>query len=84
VVRKLNPDAKMVRFTQLRWNAIFVGDSSRLLSAVLDHLGIKKDFFTVLMYTQVRNLIHMLTEGDLGRDCVLNRRRMGSISLYAR
>ena len=48
VVRKLNPDAKMVRFTQLRWCAIFVENSSRLLSAILDHLGIEQDFSTVL------------------------------------
>ena len=48
VVRKLNPDAKMVRFTQLRWSAIFVENSSRLLSTILDHLGIEQDFSTVL------------------------------------
>ena len=48
VVRKLNPDAKMVRFTQLRWSSIFVQNSSRLLSAILDHLGIEQDFSTVL------------------------------------
>jgi IS4 transposase len=48
VIRKLNPDAKMVRFTQLRWSAIFVENSSRLLSAILDHLGIEQDFSTVL------------------------------------
>jgi IS4 transposase len=48
VVRKLNPDAKMVRFTQLRWSTIFVENSSKLLSAILDYLGIKHDFSTVL------------------------------------
>jgi putative transposase len=48
VIRKLNPDAKMVRFTQLRWSTIFVENSSRLLSAVFDHLGIVQDFSTVL------------------------------------
>jgi IS4 transposase len=48
VVRKLNSDAKMVRFTQLRWSAIFVENSSRLLSAILDYLGIEHDFSTVL------------------------------------
>jgi IS4 transposase len=48
VVRKLNPDAKMVRFTQLRWSAIFVENASRLLSAILDYLGIEQDFSTVL------------------------------------
>jgi putative transposase len=47
-VRKLNPDAKMVRFTQLRWSNIFIQNSSRLLSAILDHLGIEQDFSTVL------------------------------------
>jgi len=48
VVRKLNPDAKMVRFTQLRWSNIFVQNSSRLLSAILEFLGIEQDFSTVL------------------------------------
>ena len=48
VVRKLNPDAKMVRFTQLRWSNIFVQNSSRLLSAIMDYLGIEQDFSTVL------------------------------------
>lgn len=48
VIRKLNPDAKMVRFTQLRWSTIFIENSSRLLSAILDYLGIEQDFFTVL------------------------------------
>ena len=48
IVRKLNPDAKMVRFTQLRWSSIFVQNSSRLLSAILDHLGIEHDFSTVV------------------------------------
>ena len=48
VVRKLNPDAKMVRFTQLRWCNIFVQNSSRLLSAILEYLGIAQDFSTVL------------------------------------
>jgi len=48
IVRKLNPDAKMVRFTQLRWSNIFIENSSRLLSAIFDYLGIKHDFSTVL------------------------------------
>ena len=48
VIRKLNPDAKMVRFTQLRWSTIFVENSSRLLSTVFDYLGIVQDFSTVL------------------------------------
>jgi putative transposase len=48
IIRKLNPDAEMVRFTQLRWSTIFVENSSRLLSAILNHLGIEQDFFTVL------------------------------------
>ena len=48
VVRKLNSDAKMVRFTQLRWSNIFVQNSSRLLSAIMDYLGIEQDFSTVL------------------------------------
>jgi putative transposase len=48
VVRKLNPDKKMVRFTQLRWSNIFIENSSRLLSAIFDYLGIGQDFFTVL------------------------------------
>jgi putative transposase len=48
VVRKLNPDAKMVRFTQLRWSNIFVQNSSRLLSAIMEYLGLEQDFSTVL------------------------------------
>lgn len=48
VVRKMNPGVKMVRFAQLRWCNIFVQNSSRLLSAIMEHLGIEQDFFTVL------------------------------------
>ncbi len=48
VIRKLNPDAKMVRFTQLRWSNIFIENSSRLSTAILNYLGIEQDFFTVL------------------------------------
>jgi len=48
VVRKLNLDAKMVRFTQLRWSNIFIENSSRLSSAIFDYLGLKHDFSTVL------------------------------------
>ena len=48
IVRKLNPDAKMVRFTQLRWSNIFVQNSSRLLSAIMEYLGLEQDFSTVL------------------------------------
>ena len=33
------------------------------------------------MCTQVRHLIRMSTENDLGRDCGLNRRRMLAIEL---
>ena len=39
---------KMVRFTQLRWSNIFVQNSSRLLSAIMEYLGLEQDFFTVL------------------------------------
>jgi IS4 transposase len=48
IIRKLNPDAKMARFTQLRWSTIFVENSSRLLTAILGYLGIEHDFITVL------------------------------------
>lgn len=48
IVRKLNPDAKMVRFTQLRWSNIFVQNSSRLLSVIMEYLGLEQDFSTVL------------------------------------
>ncbi|OPX88195.1 MAG: hypothetical protein A4E52_01277 [Pelotomaculum sp. PtaB.Bin013] len=48
IVRKLNPDAKMVRFTQLRWSNIFFQNSSRLLSAIMEYLGLEQDFSTVL------------------------------------
>jgi putative transposase len=48
IVRKHNPDAKMARFTQLRWSSIFIQNSSRLLSAILDYLGIEQDLSTVL------------------------------------
>ncbi len=48
IVRKMNPGVKMVRFAQLRWCNIFVQNSSRLLSAIMEHLGIEHDFFTVL------------------------------------
>jgi IS4 transposase len=48
IIRKLNPGADMARFTQLRWSIIFAERSSLLLSAILEYLGIKQDFATVL------------------------------------
>ena len=48
-IKELETENKeMVRFTQLRWSNIFVQNSSHLLSAILDYLGIEHDFSTVL------------------------------------
>lgn len=41
VVRALNPEAKMARFTTLRWSNIFTENASSLLAGVLQHMGLE-------------------------------------------
>jgi putative transposase len=48
IIRRLNPRAKMVRFTQLRWSIIFSEKASRILIAVLQYLGLDTSFATSL------------------------------------
>jgi len=48
IIRRLNPGAKMVRFTQLRWSTIFSEKASRILTAVLQYLGLDTSFVTSL------------------------------------
>ena len=48
IIRRLNPGAKMVRFTQLRWGTIFSEKASRILTAVLEYLGLDTSFVTSL------------------------------------
>ena len=46
IIRRLNPRAKMVRFTQLRWSNVFSENASRLLTAVLQYLGLDTSLAT--------------------------------------
>jgi putative transposase len=48
IIRRLNPGAKMVRFTQLRWSTIFSEKASCILTAVLQYLGLDTSFVTSL------------------------------------
>jgi putative transposase len=48
IIRRQNPGAKMVRFTQLRWSTIFSEKASRILTAVLQYLGLDTSFVTSL------------------------------------
>jgi putative transposase len=44
IIRRLNPEAKMVRFTQLRWSTIFTEKAGLLLNALLRYLGMEQSF----------------------------------------
>ena len=46
IIRRLNPRAKMVRFTQPRWSNVFSENASRLLTAVLQYLGLDTSLAT--------------------------------------
>ena len=41
VLRALNPEVKMARFTTLRWSNIFTENASSLLASVLSHMGLE-------------------------------------------
>jgi len=41
IVRKLNPDKQIARFTQMRWSNVFVESSHEILHEVLCYLGVK-------------------------------------------
>ena len=46
MIRRLNPRANMVRFTQLRWSNIYSESASRILNAVLQFLGLETSLIT--------------------------------------
>jgi putative transposase len=46
IIRRLNPGAKLVRFTQLRWSNIFSENASHLLTAVLQYQGLATSLIT--------------------------------------
>jgi putative transposase len=46
ITRSLNPGAKLVRFTQIRWSNLFSENASRLLTAVLRYLGLDTSLVT--------------------------------------
>jgi len=46
IIRRLNPDAKMVRFTHLRWGTIFSEKSGFQLMAILRFLNLEDSFDT--------------------------------------
>lgn len=48
LIRRLNPKAKIARFTQLRWANSFAENSSYLLSNILDYLGLKVSSRTLI------------------------------------
>jgi len=41
IIRKLNPDKQMARFTQLRWSNVFIESSQEILHDILCYLGAK-------------------------------------------
>jgi len=46
MIRRLNPKANVVRFTQLRWSNIYSESASRILNAVLQFLGLDTSLIT--------------------------------------
>jgi putative transposase len=46
IMRRRNPGAKLVRFTQLRWSNLFSENAGRILNAVLQHLGLDTSLMT--------------------------------------
>jgi IS4 transposase len=46
IIRRLNPRANVVRFTQLRWSNIYSESASRILNAVLQYLGLDTSLIT--------------------------------------
>ena len=48
LLRRLNPKAKMARFTQLRWANSFAENSSYLLSNIINYLGLKISSMTLI------------------------------------
>jgi len=51
VVRALNPEANMARFTTLRWSNIFTENASSLLASVLSHMGLETSLKTSLEFS---------------------------------
>jgi putative transposase len=46
IIRRLNPGANMVRFTQIRWSNIYSESSNQILNAVLHYLGLETSLMT--------------------------------------
>jgi putative transposase len=46
IMRRRNPGAKLVRFTQLRWSNLFSENAGRILNAVLQYLGLDTSLMT--------------------------------------
>jgi putative transposase len=46
VMRSLNPEAKMVRFTTLRWSNIFTENASVVLAGILRYMGLETSLIT--------------------------------------
>jgi transposase len=51
VLRALNPEVKMARFTTLRWSNIFTENASSLLASVLSHMGLETSLKTSLEFS---------------------------------
>jgi hypothetical protein len=46
IIRRRNPEAKIVRFTQLRWSNFFSENASQILNAVLSYLEVSISLLT--------------------------------------
>ena len=51
VLRALNPEVKMARFTTLRWSNIFTENASSLLASVLSHMGLETSLKSSLEFS---------------------------------
>ena len=51
VVRALNPEAKMARFTTLRWSNIFTENAGSILASILRYIGLETSLKTSLEFS---------------------------------
>ena len=51
VLRALNPEVKMARFTTLRWSNIFTENAGSILAGVLQYMGLETSLKTSLEFS---------------------------------
>jgi putative transposase len=61
LIRNANP-VNATRYTSLRWAKVFTGQADRLLTEVLECMGLKLDMPTLYTFTSVRDAIRMSNE----------------------